>query len=192
VNVDARQLNLTGSILSHALLHYVRLHRANLRDADLSGAVLEHVKLRGADLRNCNLAGVLFDDVDLRGADLRDAHVAGAVFHNVNFDDCRGDGVNWNAARIMGKVSSEERDTITSAFGPKALPPLEDGEKHLPPRIVAHNKLNSIHTSKKSDPSNPPRDCNFLGFDLRAIAYDELLVSDCQFDKADMRAARLN
>jgi uncharacterized protein YjbI with pentapeptide repeats len=192
VNVDARQLNLTGSILSHALLHRVRLHRANLRDADLSGAVLEHVKLRGADLRNCNLAGVLFDDVDLRGADLRDARVDGAVFRKVNFDDCRGDGVNWNAARIMGEVSNKERDTITSAFGPKALPPLEEGEKHLPPRIVARSKLDSIHTSKKDTLHNLRPDTNLLGSDLRAIKYDKLLVSDCQFGKADMLAARLN
>jgi uncharacterized protein YjbI with pentapeptide repeats len=193
VDGDARQLTLTGSILRYALLHNIRLHRANLRDTNLTGAVIEHVTLRGADLRNCNLTSALFKDVDLRGADLRGAQVEGAIFHQVRFQGCRTDGVDWTTATIVNEPESPERDTLVATLGPAVLSEDTDAVARLAhhPRISARDKLQSISTSKKTNPHNPPRDLDFTGADLRAITDKKILVSDCRFDKADFRAARL-
>lgn len=189
INGDARQLTLTGSILNYALLHNVRLHRADLRDADLTGAVFEKVKLQGADLRNCNLTGALFNDVDLRGADLRGARVDEATFQQVRFQGCRADGVNWTTASMLGDLSPADRDEIMTALGPEALH--EDKKKALShPRTDAQAKFQRISTSKKEGP-NLPKDLNFTRADLRAISYKDILVSDCQFSRTDFRATQL-
>jgi uncharacterized protein YjbI with pentapeptide repeats len=67
------------------------------------------------DLSNQKFISVRFIDVDLRGANVRGAH-----FHDVEFINCRLDGVDFSQARVTGN-SRLPGDTTTD--GP--LPPPE-------------------------------------------------------------------
>lgn len=173
LNIEAPQINLSGSIVSNSLLQHVRLYRATLKDANLSGAILKHVKLQGADLRNCNLTDALLDDVDLRGADLRGARVDRAIFHQVRFQDCRAEGVDWATAVIVDTTpTQEESDEIATSLGPEAQRLIVDKipEHH---RSKNYDKLLSISTSIYQSSQKPLSDLIFTRPDFRIFCYPD-------------------
>lgn len=79
-------IDLSGALLSIAILHSADLSGANLRGADLSSANLEKVLLVGADLEGADLRGTKFTGGDLRRANLSGVDLRSGVLYNANLE----------------------------------------------------------------------------------------------------------
>jgi hypothetical protein len=99
-------VDLSGTILNHAildgcnlegvLLRAVSLDHASLRHAILNNVVLEGGSLRSCDLRASNLTAVNLKDADLQKADLR-----GAILHSADFTGANLCGADLRGATIF-------------------------------------------------------------------------------------------
>jgi uncharacterized protein YjbI with pentapeptide repeats len=80
-HVFLREADLSRAVLREAIFSRAVLREADLSDADLSGAFLS-----GAVLREADLSRSFLSRADLREADLREADLCGAFLTNVRLD----------------------------------------------------------------------------------------------------------
>ena len=117
-SVTFDQINLTGSLISQAVLrkatfNSVKLVETNFTRSDLSEAVFanttflntgfKYAKLQGASFRSADLKGVDFSGADLSGADLTGAKV---VDNGINFSGTKLSKTKWYDGTICPEYAN--------------------------------------------------------------------------------------
>jgi hypothetical protein len=86
-NIDLKESDLQGAILSKQELFQADLSNSNLQGAILNDAIIKFSVLRGANLRDANLKGARLIKADFRGADLTGAAVFGVSPWGVDLEN---------------------------------------------------------------------------------------------------------
>ena len=116
-NVDLKNTNLAGAILTSADLRHTNLRRADLSNADLTSADLSNADLTSADLRHTNLRRADLSNADLTGANLIDANLKHANLKNTNLYDTILIDANLNDANLKdAKLKGTYADETTAFF----------------------------------------------------------------------------
>ena len=82
-----KEMELSNSNLSYAVIVGAQLNGANLSGADLSNSLIYHGDLSNANLSRSNLADAIFYDVDLINANLRGANLSGVELSRVDLSE---------------------------------------------------------------------------------------------------------
>ena len=103
------EARLDGANLSRATLHETNLVSATLKDANLSGARLQRAKLQEAHFERANLTGA-----DFTKADINNAYFAGAVFDNASLRSIAGGALHWRGNEHFDPVTRDKLDEFAS------------------------------------------------------------------------------
>lgn len=121
IGADMRGADMCGTVLIKAKLHEAEMCGAIMREADMSGANMYGANLRGADMRGANLRGADMRGTIIQGADLRGAKSVPHIPLS-----CPSDGafVGWKKAKckrgdIIVKLEIPEDAKRSSATGTK-------------------------------------------------------------------------
>ena len=127
-------MDLSGAILSIAILCGADLTRVNLRGADLSSANLEKAILRGADLQGADLRGTKFTDSDLRQADFSDVDLRSGVLYNADLEGANLSGANPGSTLVYNarNLTAEQLCSVSSLWLTELHERMSLAEEHCP------------------------------------------------------------
>ncbi len=133
--------DLSGAILSGAILSGANLRGAFLDEADLSGAFLDEADLRGANLNRANLNGANLNKADLSEAFLNGTILSGSNLSGANLTSVK----DLTQAQLDGvKYSPETPPRLPEGLAlpdmrHDVVPKEKDTALQLPKRIVTYS-----------------------------------------------------
>ena len=96
-----RDMDLSGAVLSVAILNHADFSGANLRQANISSANLTAAILCGADLHGADCRGTNFTRADLSGANLAGVDLRSGVLVGANLQNANLSGANLSSTLMQ-------------------------------------------------------------------------------------------
>ena len=112
--LDCTGMDLSGAVLSVAILDGADFTEANLRQADISSANLTEAVLEQADLHGADGRGTNLSRADLRGADLGCVDLRSALLVGADLDGTDLSGANLGST-LLQKAHNLEIAQLASA-----------------------------------------------------------------------------
>jgi len=133
-NADLSGMNLSGAILSVAVLYRADLSGANLRGADISSANLMEASLRRADLREADLRGAYCHCADLTEADLESGDLRGVLIPRADLDKANLSAADLSAAHLHNarNLTVEQLCSVRSLWLAELHDHMSVAEAHCP------------------------------------------------------------
>ena len=131
---DLRDFDLSGALLSIAILHSADLTGANLRDADLSSANMEKVILCDADLTGADLRGTKFTGGDLRRADFGRVDLRSGVLYDADLAETDLTGADLSSTLVYNakNLTVEQLCSVESLWLTELGERISLAQKHCP------------------------------------------------------------